>query len=101
MVTTEHLAWKLNIGFDKANQMLRVATQRVICTAVHQFRRRYRIDHLDLHCKYISGRWYVDWMPAATKSITQFKGVFVYYNGTLLKVYPKQSKKIMQSSIYA
>ena len=70
MVTPEHLAWTLNIGLDKANQMLKIATQRVICTAVYHFSRRYRIYHLDLNCKYISGRWYVDWMSAATKSIT-------------------------------
>ena len=101
MVTPEHLARTLNIGLDKANQMIRIATQCVICTAVHHFSRRYRIDHLDLHCKYISGRWYIDWIPASTRSITQFKDVFVYYNGKLLKVDPKKSKKIMQGSIYA
>ena len=89
VVTPEHLSWTLNIGLYKSKQILIVTTPLVICTAVHPISRRYRTDHLDLHCKYISGRWYVDWMPAAAKSITRFKGVFVYYNGTFPKVYPK------------
>ena len=78
MVTAEHLAWTLNNGLGKAKQMRRVTTQRVRCTEVHPIRRRYRTDHLYLHLKYISGRWYVDWMPSATKSITQCKDEFVY-----------------------
>ena len=70
VVTPEQLSWILDIGLYKANQMIIVTNQCVICTVVHPIRRRYRTDHLDIHFKYISGRWYVDWMPAATKPIT-------------------------------
>ena len=86
VATPKHLAWTINIGLYKANQILRVTTQRVIYTEVHPISRRYITDHLGFHFKYISGGWYVDWMPAATKSITQCKGESVYYNGTLPKV---------------
>ena len=37
-------------------------------------------------------------MLAATKSITQCKGVFVYFNRTFPEVYPKESNKIMQAA---
>ena len=70
MVTLQYLSQTLNIGLDKLKQMLRVTIQRGIYTAVHPIRKRYIIDHLDPRRKYISGRWYVDWMPAATKAIT-------------------------------
>ena len=98
MVTTEHLAWKLNIGLVKVNPMLRVTTQCGIDTAVHPIIRRYKTYHLDLFRKYISGRWYVDWMIATTNSIVQFKGVFVYSNVTFPKVYPKDSNKSIQAA---
>ena len=68
--TPDHLAWTINIGLDKSKQILRFTTQRVICTKVQPIRRIYRTYNLDRHLKYISGRWYVDWIPAATKSIT-------------------------------
>ena len=80
-VIPEYLTRTLNIGLDKANQIIRVANQHGICTAVHPIIRRYRTDHLDLSRKYISVRWYVDWMPAATGSITTFGGALVYSNG--------------------
>ena len=41
-------------------------------------------------------RWYVDWMTAATKLITQYRSAFVYSNGTFPEVYPKESNKSMQ-----
>ena len=37
-------------------------------------------------------------MPAATKSITQCKDVFVYSYGTLPEVRPKESNKSMQGA---
>ena len=85
MVTLEQLEWTLNIGLDKAKEMLRVATNCVICTEEHPFSRRYRTDHLGLRWNNISGRWYFDCITDAIKSIKQCKGVFVYYNGTLPK----------------
>ena len=98
VVKPENLTYILNIGLDKANQILRVTTQRVICMEVHPIRRKYITYHLDRHLKYISGRWYVYWMPAATKSITQCKGAFVYYNGTLTAFYLKESYKSMKAA---
>ena len=63
---------------------------------MHLIRRRYRTDNLDLFHKYISVKWYVDWMPSAKKSIMKCKCVFVYSNGTFPEVYPKEINKIMQ-----
>ena len=89
MVTPEHSIWTLNIVLDKSKQILRVATQRGIRTSLHPIIIRYRTDYLDLRRKYISGMWYLDWMPAATKSIKKCRGMFVYSNGTFPKVDPK------------
>ena len=78
--------------------MIRVTTQRGIHTTVHPISRRYRTDNLYLCRKYISGIWYVDWMPAITKSITKYKCASVYYYGTLPEVYPKESNKSMHAA---
>ena len=77
VVTPKYLAQILNIGLDKQKQMLWVTTQRGICMAVHLIIRRYRTYHLNLLCKFISGRWYVDWMPSAETFITQCRGAFI------------------------
>ena len=78
--------------------MIRVTTQSGIHTTVHLISRIYRRDNLYLCRKYISGIWYVDWMPAITKSITKYKCAFVYYYGTLPEVYPKESNKSMHAA---
>ena len=98
VILPKHLTRMLNICLDKAKQMLRVTTQRGIHTTVHPISRRYKTDHLHLTRKYISGRWYVDWMPTATKSIMQCKGVFVYSNRTFPEVYPKESKMSIKAA---
>ena len=69
----DHLAQTLNIGLDKAKQIIRVTTQCRIRTAVHHMIRRYKIDSLDLCRIYISGIWYVYWMLSEIKLITQFR----------------------------
>ena len=58
IITPEHLARTLNIGLDKAKQMLKVTTQKGIRTAAHPIHRKYRVDHLDLHSSRIRGKWY-------------------------------------------
>lgn len=91
VITPEHLARMHGIGLDKAKTMLRVTTQKGIRTAKHPIHKRYRVDHLDLHSTKLKGKWYIDWMPSKTKSITQCKGAFVYTNGEFTQVYPKES----------
>ena len=39
----------------------------------------------------------MDWIPHATKSITQYRGAFVNPNGTFPEVYPKESNKSTQA----
>ena len=67
VVTAEHLAHKMNIGLEKANQMIISTTHRAIQTAVHPINCPYRVDHLDLHTPILSGELYVDWIYAGTK----------------------------------
>ncbi len=43
------MARTMNIGLDKAKQMLKATTQKGIRTLVDPILRRYRINHLDLH----------------------------------------------------
>ena len=59
VLTPEYLARTLDIGLDKANQMLRVTTKHRISTTVNPIRRIYKAYHLDLCCKNISGRWHL------------------------------------------
>ena len=92
-VTPEHLARTLNIGLDKAKQMLRVTTQKGIRTATHPIHRRYRVDHLDLHSSRLRGKWYVDWMASRTKSIQSNKGAFIYTNGAFTEAYPSETNQ--------
>ena len=94
VITAEHIARTFNIGLNKAKETLRVTTQKGVRTAQYPLTRRYRVDHLNLHRNYLRGKWYVDWMPSATKSITQCKGAFVYSNGTYPEVYPKENNKM-------
>ena len=54
VVTPEYLERTLNIGMDKAKQMLSVTTQQIICTTVNPISRIYRTDHLEIFHKYIS-----------------------------------------------
>ena len=60
----------MNIGLNKTKQMLKATTQKGIRTAVHPIHRRYQVDHIDLYSLRLVGKWYLDWMPARTKSIT-------------------------------
>ena len=87
-ITPESIAYMMNIGLDKAKQMLTTTTQKGIRTAIHPIHRRYRVDHLDLHSQRLAGRWYVDWMSARTKSLSQNTGAFVYSNGSMTEVFP-------------
>ena len=98
-LTTEHVARLMNIGLDKAKQMMHVTTQKGIRTAVHPIHRRYRVDHLDLHSNRLAGQWYVDWMPAATKSLSQNVGAFVFTNGTFTEVFPTPDRRSVTAAM--
>ncbi len=71
--------------------MLLVTTQKGVCTKVHPIHRQYHVDHLNLDQTYLAGQWYIDWMPARTKSITQAQGSWVITNGKFTEVYPKST----------
>ena len=73
--------------------MIIATTQKVIQNTVHPIKRRYRIDHLDLHTSILAGKWYVDWISAGTKLLAQNAGDFVFSNGTFTKVYRNDSKQ--------
>ena len=98
-ITPEHLSQTLNIGLDKAKQMLRVTTQKGIRTAVHPIHQRYQVDHLDIHSSRVKGKWYVDWMTANTKSITQYKAAWVYTNRAFTEVYPSDSNHQIPANV--
>ena len=100
-IIPDHLDRVMNIGLDKAKQILKVTTQKGICTAVHPIYRRYQVDHLDLHSSQLAGKWYLDWIPTRTKSITQCTGAFVYMNRTFTEVYPseKHTQQVTSASL--
>ena len=48
-VTEENLSRKMNIGLEKAKQMMRATTKKSIQTAVNPITRKYRVYQLDPH----------------------------------------------------
>ena len=98
VITPEHVAKIMHMGLDKAKNLLKVTTQKGVRTAVHPIHRRYRTDHIDLNRDRLRGKWYVDWMPAKRKSITQATGAWIYTNGFFSEVYPSESKKSTNAS---
>ena len=89
----------MGIGIDKAMKLLKVSTQKGVRTAVHPIHRRYRTDHIELHRDRLAGKWFVDWMPAKTKSVTQSTGAWVYTNGKFTEVYPTESNTSIPASV--
>ncbi len=52
---------------------------------------RYQVDYLNLCQSYLARQWYLDLMPAWTKSITHAQGSWVVTNGKFTEVYPKST----------
>ena len=59
----------MNIGLEKAKNMMISKTQEGIKTAVNPITRQYRVYQLDLHTSILAGKWYADWILANTKSL--------------------------------
>jgi hypothetical protein len=90
VITPEHLARTWNIGLDKANETLRVTTQKGIRFAIHPIHRRYREDHLahlGLNVRWLLTQVYLDHLQSKVKSLTQNTGAFVFTTGAFTKVY--------------
>ena len=82
VITAEHLARKMNILLENDKHMMRATTQKGIRIAMQSINRRYREDPLDLNTYIFSGKWYVDWILAGTKSPAQNAGDFVFSDRT-------------------
>lgn len=91
-ITPEHLSRAWNIGIETAKKTLHVTTQRGVRHAIHPLHRRYRVDHLDLHRKYLKGQFYADYLESKVKSINQNNGAFVITNGDYTEVYPTSTR---------
>ena len=86
------------IGLEKTKKVLNVMTQNGVCTAVHNIHRCYCIDHLNLQHNILGVKWFVDWIPDKTKSITQCTGSWVYTNGSFIEVHPKEHNQSITAS---
>ena len=53
---------------------------------------------MNLHANRLVGQFYIDWMPARTKSLIQNTGAFVYTNGTFTEVFPTPDNKLVTAS---
>jgi len=67
VTTPQHLAKQMNISLDKAKQIMRVTTQKGIRTAVYTIRRRYIVNHFDVHTTRLAGKWYANSISAESK----------------------------------
>ena len=61
--------------------------------------RRYRVYHLDLHTATLSGKWYVEWILASIKLLSQNAGAFVFSDVNFTKVYLSDSKQQMPANM--
>ena len=80
--------------------MMRATTHKGVQTAVHTIPRRYIVDCLDIHTARLSGKWYVDWISAGTKSLDQNSGYLVLYGVTFTEVYPSDSNQQVPVHMY-
>ena len=88
----------MDIRLEKPNEMLNVTTKKGFRTAVRPIHRCYLVDHLKLHCNRWGEKWFIYWMPAKTKSITQCAGVWVYMNRSFAQVYSKETNQRIPAS---
>ena len=88
----ERVQQVFNVGPDRAKHLMRVTTQFGTRTTIHPIKRRYRVDHLDLHRKRLRGQWQMDWMCATHKSLNQSKGAYLITNGHFTELYPKEKE---------
>ena len=49
VISPEHVARMMNVGLDKAKEILRVTTQNEVYTAIHPIHRRYKTDHININ----------------------------------------------------
>ena len=78
---------------------MKATTQKRILTELHPFTRQYRVDQLYLKTSILSGKWYVDYIPAGTKSLAQNVGDLVISDGTFTEVYPSDSKQQVHTNM--
>ncbi len=97
-ITPEHVSTYFNVGLNKAHQVIRTTTADGIRRAVQPLRRRYRVDHLDLHSEYLNGKWTMDWLSTRAKSISGDSGAFVITNGNFVETYPQPDHKGAQAA---
>jgi len=90
--TPEHISKIWNVGIGIAKDILKTTTQKGVRHAVLPLSRRYRIDHLNLHAHYLSGKWTMDHVESKYKSIRGHTGSFIISNGNFAAVYPQAIK---------
>jgi len=63
--------------------------------------KRYSVNHLDLHLHTarLTGKWYIYWISARTKSLSQNVGAFIFSDKTFTGVYPSKSNQQIPSMI--
>ena len=95
VIKAEQFLRKINIGLEKAKQIMRATTQRGIRNSVHPITRKYILDHVYLHTARFSENFYVDWVSSGNKYLSQNAGYFVLYERSFNEVYPSEFKEEM------
>ena len=81
-ITPEEVSHKFNIGVEKAEDTLRVKTQKIIIHTVHTLHRRYRVHNIQLNSKLLNLQFYTDYLLAKTKSLEGNMGAWIYATRT-------------------
>ncbi len=91
-VTAKNVSRIWGIGLDTAHKTLRVTTQQGVRTALHPITKRYRVDHLNLHCKRLNSAFYTDTLFSKVQSLSGNKCAQLFTNGEYTALYPSTSK---------
>jgi hypothetical protein len=93
-ISSETVAWKFRCGIETARRTLYTTTRRGVCQAFHPLHRRYRVNHLDLHCRRLNDTfYYMDTLHSKIRSLGGYKCAQLITNGSLTRVYPMESKQ--------
>ena len=87
-VSADELARKCNLGLETSRDTMSATTRKGVRTSMEPIYRRFKVDHLDLHCKRLKGNWYADALISKVKSILGNNVANIYTQGKFVQVYP-------------
>ncbi len=91
-VTAETVTRKFRCGLETAQRTLKTTAQCGVRDAMHPLRRRYPVDHLNLHRRRLGDVLHMDTLVSKVKSLSGFTCAQSITNGSFTLVYPMETK---------